>query len=504
MTNCAPLPPPKIKREIIDFHSHHSEEVYKQIFDTPSIKDYELYELKRKERILTPEHCYRFFDRHRLIDEKKDLIELHISRRVQLFFQQAILCYNTPFYYEADSALDQVGQGGSLNIPAVFYNGIALTQESTHKTQAAHSSTLPCLYAYPKDIYGNLIRDQRFVFLRYTNYYKQQNATVELPIEVNQVDSRLDGTSQQNKLRQDAIILINQVARSKMNPTDATKKFLSKLVERIAQLGNELSPEDARRDVLWIYFTHVREIGNGVVNSSQIFDQIMGVKLSPSDEVLRNVVYRKRYEVIQEAECIECEIAHRIFDAEKRIFGSIVQSFKKVDYRLRIVLLQRSSTSREKQFYEKYFCASLEQLFANLAAKQAKLRKVRDEINAFNQYQWQQIYLLGDDLSRQFSRLENLELEYRAKLFKGLRKDYAHWYQREFVEAFKAIYPNEPMSQPMVSRLEQPTRLKPGEGFYCTPENQRRKEINISKAQKIADTYGIDVGLFLACLITSQ
>lgn len=484
---------PTFKREDVDFKPHDEPKWHLQVFNSNGMKDWDVAELKLKKRSITDEDVARFSDRKNLIEEKREWIEEHVSRRIQLFFQQSILCYNTPFVYQSEGAEDQIGIGSSVKLNANL----------THKTQAAHSSTMPCLYACPKDESGKIDLNKRFVFLKYAHSYNQHNATIELPEEVNKADCLIDGTAQQEKLRASALGIINRVAEAKIDPTKATKQFLKAFEGRLIQLRDELSEDDLRREVVLIYLSHVQEVIEGIADSPLIFDQILGVNLPEPEKILRDVVYKRRYELIQRAEFIESQIAKRIFQAQKEMFGRKAASFKSVDYRLRYALLEGATTERERTFYEKFFCTSLEQLRTNIANKQQKLRTVENAAHRIEKDKKPEIVSLRRDLRVFLRDLQKLEFEFRSKLFKGLRVEYKDWYQREFVSAFKNDHPGEPMSQAMVSRLEQPSRLRPADGFYRTPESQRKKEIDIAKAQKISSTFGIDVGLFLPGLISS-
>ncbi|NGX55791.1 MAG: hypothetical protein K1060chlam5_00018 [Candidatus Anoxychlamydiales bacterium] len=473
---------PKGKREIVEFQPHESDKWYRQIFDANSIKD----DLPTQ---LSPDQKKYFSDRISVINDKKELVEQHVDRRIQLFFQQAILCYNTPFYYEAEGAEDQIGKGST-----------------TVKTQAAHSSTFPCLYASPKDANNKADKDKKFVFLKYSHFYKQQNATVELPIEVNQADTAMDGKKNEAKLRTSSLKIINDLAQGKIDPTNATKRFLMVFESRLNKMLEETEEGTPRHLVLTTYLNHLLEIKNNINENPEVFDQILGVKLPTEEQVLREVVYRKRFELIKQSEFIESRIAKRFFEAQKTMTGTKTKSFKNVDYRLRYVVLEQAKTEKEKRFYERLFCCSLLQLQTTFEYKKFTLRdgdKVHG-IKKFRENNQKEIDKLLVDLNSFRNEIENLEIKFRADLFKGLRVDFKHLTQTKFAQSFKALYPTEPMSQAMVSRLEQPARLTNTKVAYISPENQRRKEMSIEKAQRIAQIFEIDTGLFLPGLITSD
>lgn len=482
---------PTLKRESIDFQPHDKLKSQQQIYNSNSIKDWEVTGLKGKKRFTGTEIKY-YSNSKKVIEDKREWIEQHLDRRIQLFFQQAILCYNTPFIYDAKGAADQIGKGGTLK----------LNSKVKHKTQAAHSSTFPCLYASPKDQNGNADPTKRFVFLKYSHSYNQHNSTVELPIAVNQSDTNLDGKIGENKLRDSALKIINKVAKGEINPTKATFSFLKTLKKNIKDRLDHTQETSLSHDVFKIYYRHVLEVRKSLKDNSAIFDQIMGVKISDGNEKLREIVYKKRFNVIQQAEFIESQIAKRIFQAQKEILEDNTEK-KIIDYRIRYILLEGKEDTEESRFFQKLFCTSLEQLESKLSNKPQDVRE-RKALEKIKTTKRKQIEDLQRDLRHFRRNLQKLELDFRSKLFRELRIDFKDWYQKDFVANFKVLHPAEKMSQSMVSRLEQPARLPRGNIMYRTPENQRKKELDVKMAQKVAATFNIDVGLFLPSLISSE
>ncbi len=483
---------PTHTRRTLPFEDPDKETSHLQIYHANSIVDQSLTDLKSKKRKPTQEEIEFYSERKKLIHSMQDQIESHLDRRIELFFQQAILCYRTPFIYEAEGAEDQIGKGGDIQ----------LSKGLTHYSRAAHSSTLPCLYACPKNPDGTARADERFVFLKHSHVYNQHNATIELPIEVNNADSLLDKKSKEQGLRTHALTLINSLAKGTINPTRATRRFLKLTEQELIKGINKLEKTDLRRKVFTIYLSRLRDVREELKTSPELFDQIMGVNLGESDGIqqLREIVYKKRFTLIQESASIESQIAKRIFLAQKKMIKSKCASLSKVDYRLRYALLQ-SAKGQELRLLEKLFCTSIDQL--NSALKKNTKRRVKETINAFKAKHIHELTNLQRELRIFHRSLVKLEFTYRSELFKGLRKDYKQLLQREFVAKFLKKHPEEAMSQAMVSRIEQLGRpLKTT--IYKSPIEQRRKMMNIAKAEKIADTFGIDVGLFLPGLIASD
>jgi hypothetical protein len=471
---------PTYQRETTKFQK--DAKFHSEIFDVMSIFDNEL----PKTPLRVKEKKY-FQDRNVVIQDKKNLIEDHLDRRIELFFQEAILCYNTPFYFEAEGAENQIGTGSK-----------------TFSTQAAHSSTFPCLYAYLKDENDQKIESSKFVFLKHSHFYNAQNATVELPTEVNQTDTALDGKINEKKLRDASLKIINDIAEAKISPIKATKRFILILEARLKKMLQESEENTSRHLVVKIYLDHVLEIKENLNNNPHVFDQLMGVTLPTKEKNLREVVYRKKYNLIQQAEFIQSKIAKKIFDAQKQMVGIRTKSFKNVDYRLRYIILKSSKNNVEKRFYERLFCTSLDQLTACLNYKKDRLRTFQNITIIFQEKNKDIINQLHIDLQILRKDLEKLEIEFRSSLFKGLRVEYKNFSQMDFSLSFKIKHPEEAMSRSMVSRLEQPSREKPTDQKYKSPLSQRRKEMTIDTAKKIAETFEIDFALFMPSLITSN
>lgn len=476
------------KRESVGFEG--ADKWHLQIFHADSVKDWALAE-PHAAGCSALSHAY--LDRFAVIEGEREPTMEHVARRVQLFFQQAILCYKTPFVFEADGAEDQIGKGTSVK----FCHHI------THKTQAAHSSTLPCLIAIPKDDAGALVPERKFVFLKYSHAYALHNSTYELPIEVNQTDTYLDGKTTEAKLRTAALALLNRVAAGELNPQQATSEFLEKFQERLNESIDHLAVDDPRRLVAQIYLEQVETIIEDAEAGDDYFDAILGVQLPGATDVLRRVVFERRYRVIQEAEFIESQIARAIFNLQRTLTRRAPRHLKKVDYRLRYALLNGAGNERERRFYEKLFCCSSQQLLAGVADDATKRAKLIKTFESFEVKHADGIAKLRRDIRTLRRRMQRLEFQFRADLFRGLRVEYRHLTQRAFADAFKQHHPDEPMSQAMVSRLEQPARL-PTPRVYLSPVNQRRKEMTFEKARLIAQEFGVEAGLFQPCLVASD
>ena len=296
-------------------------------------------------------------------------IEDHVDRRIQLFFMQLICCYNTPYTFSWGKAEDQYGTGGIYKVK----NEAGRT--TTVKTQAAHSSTLPCLIAEDRANAGG----RKFVYLKGSQSYIQQNGTVQLLINVNQADTELDGKHGTGGLREDAIRVINRVAQGAIRPRAGLKTFLRHFKRQIHLKIANLRATDTRVNVLNRYLARVESVERAILADNGYFDQLVGVAVRghEKENLLRNITYKKRFKLIQNCEAIESEIALAILNAQNSMFGTRLESLKSVNKSLRYVLLS-SGRSEYRRVLERLFGTSLAGLQAGIERNEARLRKFED------------------------------------------------------------------------------------------------------------------------------
>jgi hypothetical protein len=401
----------------------------------------------------------------------------HFERRMQLFFLQLISVWKTPYEFEWKKAESQYGKGSR-----------------DQDTVGAHSSTLPCLVAYHRGIEP---RPQGVVYLKHAHSYIQHNATVVLPKFFNDADSEIDGNLLKSALRNAALEIINDVAACKYGVREGMKKYLASTEEAIESAFG--SAKKAPTIVaLELYKGHLATLRWHMENDPGYYDQLIGVKIGNGDRanVIRDVVFASRFKLIQDCETIESEIARKILNAQNIMLGQTKQALDKIDYRLRYVLLDEPDTQYRRAL-EKLFCTSIDQLRMGVDRSRA--------ISSFRDKEANRpvIASLKRDLRALIREMGNKELDYRSSLFRGLKERVHRWRHIDFVAQFKAKFPGEPMSTTMVSRLQQRTRAAYENRRYLTPLNQRRKNLDVAKAMKIAETFKVDAGLFLPAVVSS-
>ena len=429
---------------------------------------------------------------------KGEWVETHVERRIQLFFLKLIVCYQTPFIFSATKAEDQIGGGCTVALKSA-------EGSVKHKTQAAHSSTFPCLYAQSLEKGA-----KKFVYLKHSHLYNQSNATVELPIYVNQTDTFID---ESQGLREEALKIINRAARGKISPQKGIQKFVSTLAKVITKAQEKLPKADLRQLVLKMYLNVALEMQENLSKEDpDIFDYLLGINVQNDTKAsrLRDVVFAKRFKLIQKTQSIETEIARKVLDAQNKMLKKRHKSLKSLDPRLRYVLLE-SASSANRRCLEKLFCTSLEQLQADfkkigesLREGEKKAAEKKARITSFRDQHQEEVEILNRDLRNLFMDMNREELLYRSQVFRGLRKSVHDWTQQYFSDKYRRAYPSDSMSRSMVSRFEGYCAPVNTTKQYRTPDSQRKKVIDMQRAERIASTFEVDLGIFLPSLVSSN
>jgi hypothetical protein len=418
-----------------------------------------------------------------------DGIEVAIERRVALFFQQAILCYNmTSFTFHLCGADDQIGTSPSITIKCQDGRKIRI------KREAAHSSTLPALIAKAKD--GST--PNGFIYLKGGSSHAQHNATIGMHECVNGADELIDG--RENGLRYVAIKILNRVASDGLDPIAATKEFLNSFKNRINVIKVRLNNLDKRRFVLIKYDEKVNSIITAVNENKKFFDYLLGVNINHDDEKetgIRSVIYKKRFDMIRLQENLESKIGKLIDDAKQLIINKRDRSH------LESILLKDFKNSPYRHVFEK-MTGKTAAVFDDdypLKDKVGYKRWAKRIENLQVEYR-DLINNLTRSIRINFRSFSCSEFGYRASVMKDLRCRVNNWTQKEFAKKYEQVTQIK-VSQSWVSRLEQLSRLNYKEN-YITPLSQRRVYIGLSEIQNCASTLNVEPGLFLPFVITSE
>lgn len=443
-----------------------------------------------------------------------DLIQHHVASRTARFFQQAVMCYNTPFHFEIADTEGQFFTAPTLKVA---------TKKNVMKTvkyQAAHSSTIPGLKACLRSDMAKA-KPHYFSFLPGSHMENLDNSTVGLPIWVNQMDTLIDGRSKQpNVLRSDTIALINQVALAQITPNEATRQFLNCFENRLISRPRASTTMNAEKgEVIRQYLLqvqHMKVLAAKPENSQEphpFFDSLLSVNVSneKAEDVpkIRKIVYARKYEIIREAQLLESKIHEIILEGIKQ-FNHEQKHF------IKLALLYRVKNDTPlKKALEKLFCISVAGIEQNPAL-----------VASLEQYYQDNKVILDNklrDIRIQLRNFRKMEQSFQAMLLRDFRKNLRNLTQKELSDKTIAVIAQKKMAElakavpdlnkvrelqltatspSTISRLEN-SRIHIVKAFK-TDENQRRKPLNLHHAVLLSEALKIQPGHFFCSFFNSD
>lgn len=466
---------------------------------------------------VTPAVYQRLGNPELLCEDYSDLIDHHIRFRAALFFQQAVACYNTPFYFEISKT-----EGQFFEAPGLKVRYSATSKDMIIRYEAAHSGTIPGLKACLRSEMQPGQTPHFFTYLKDSHMEVMHNSTNGLPAFVNKIDTLIDAKAEtQGGLRNSTIALINELARGVLTPTAATQQFLANLEQALItrpQHSSRITPEKLR--VIEKYQTAVRSMRlqaavplqmNGI---HPFFDYLLNVNVSREDQVdtaqIRKIVYTRKYELIRESLFTESKIQMQI----NQRFPNIDTPAQKHFLRAALVYFVSNDQPLCRKL-EKLFCVSLAGLRQNPALIQQLNNYIHQNLTPFN--------LMTRDIRatlREYTRLENA---FQAMLIRDMRVELRHWKQQDLSAAITnviaqkvlkqqmKVQPNWekiralqaiPRSQSTISRLEN-SRIHIQKSFI-TPENQRRKPLTLHYAKVLSKALNVQHGHFFSSFFASE
>ncbi len=406
----------------------------------------------------------------KLIDHYADSMEHHIEKRVAIFFQQLVACYQTKLHFEIGKTLNQ---GESAPALMASKNG---TIRKLCPRNAAHSSTIPCLIAYRGSEWDAHQRDELevlegFVYLKGSHIYGLCNSTIDMPRAINEADIAIDGNSEGSALRTKSLALLNKAAQGDLTPVKGLKNFLLLLINTVHEKRGTVAKEDVRK-ALEYYEKILNGIQNSIANDPEIFSHWLDIQVDPSDEssLMRKTIYHIRYGAIRNNLLSQALIIDMIETVRKQIFNQM-------------------KTEKRYCFAEEAF----RQVLVELAAEsdRPRLRKLFNlpaETNRKPTYETTKARILKEkklllpllkELSRKMAQMRNDEISHRSSLTKTLR-EVKGWTQDDLSAKIKKNFPSLPSSRSTISRVE-----------------TGAKSIDSNYASKLSKVFKVDAGLFM-------
>lgn len=409
---------------------------------------------------------------NQLIDFYANSMQLHVEKRVAIFFQQLVACYQTKLHFEIGTTLDQ-----GESAPALKYETPDGISHKLCTRNAAHSSTIPCLVAYKESEWKDFIDNKidaaaGFIYFKGSHLYGLCNSTIDMPRAINEADIAIDGKSNDSALRKASLELLNKASQGQVSPMDGLKDFL-KILTTMVDDKKHTAPKDDVKRALRHYARILKNINESINDDQEIFNQWLDIRLDPTDESaeVRKAIYHIRYKAIQ----TNLEAQAKVIDKIDRVKNTIFSAMKK--------------EKTKYCFSEDAFKHSLINLANDDDA--IRLRKLfnlpaeNDTIAAYVKsknrilLESKQIKILLGEISKEFARMKSAEIGERSSLTKKLRKA-KNWTQKNLSNEIAKLYPNLPSSQSTISRVE--TRAKIIDEFY---------------AEKLSKVFKVDAGLFM-------
>ncbi len=421
-------------------------------------------------------------DKTFLIQESEEMIETHIDKRIALFFQELIVCYDVPFFFEIGETQHQAPSAPTLAKKA---GG----EEVKVPFNSAHSSTIPCLYAYPRKEWVEWGKNPEgkekpkpFVYLKGSHVYNSQNATIEMIKLVNSADISLDGTRHSaDQLRTKSIDLINKTAKGVLTPQMA---FLAFLKETKQILESKVKSSDVKpeiRAILDIYLERIEAALTEAENGSYL-DQLLDVRIDGEKREagqLRSILYKRRFDIIRRSVEKQSVIAKRIEEVSAKILGIDRRppNFRKA---LKQKVFALATSANEKKTLAKLFNVSQEQLKKDLEGKRTtSANKLINDPRFKGDFD-----NLMREIRKECRELVKEEFAFRAQVTRDLRQ-FKGWRQVDLAESYKSKFKLS-ISQPTISRLENTIKLVDG-----------------AIAHRLAELFEVDPGIFFPALFTS-
>lgn len=294
----------------------------------------------RRVKSLTPVELARYSTPEGIIELNKKGIKLAIDRRIMLFFHQAISCRNMKaFTFSSTGAAGQIGTSAKITFSST--QGTS----TTHKREAAHSSTNPGITATPVD--GSM--PSGFLYLGGGSSAAQHDATIGMENGVNGGDELIDGNGNDGKLRDVSAKILNQV-RNGLDPRVATQKFIKAFDKAVVASAEPLEDDDTRKLALEFYHQRISKIKQLAVKP-EFFDRLIGLSIDPKDpdvDSLREELFQKRYDIILLQEVVESRIGKQLADAQ----ASMGRDKSMLEY----ILLKKFANTPFREASEKLFC----------------------------------------------------------------------------------------------------------------------------------------------------
>lgn len=410
-------------------------------------------------------------------EKYEEMIRDHINRRVAIFFQQLVCCYNTRLHFEIGRTLHQGESATSVQL--VDHNN---KKSKLCVRNAAHSSTLPCLVAYDGGKWKrykeqNGPKPEGFIYINDSDTYKRANSTLEMPRDINEADIEIDGNEDSSILRSKSIALINEVSMGKKEPQEALEDFL----KEITKLSKDKAQTARKRGVkkaLEYFADELKELKQAS-KTPVFYENLLGVRVDANEtsSIARKTVYKLRFQAIRKDQMIQSEILGKIDAVRSQVLAAVKNGRTPTYFEdaFRDLLTEKMRTDQDRMRLKKLFSSTEGHYFRETPSRRTTYEKTKRLVEG----QLPLIETLAGDLQVDFRSRKREEILARGKITRVLRNAKGLT-QTELAAQIKAIFPNAVASQPTISRIERNERI-----------------IDKAYAKELAKAFKVDPGLFL-------
>ncbi len=413
----------------------------------------------------------------RRVEAHQHVIEDALERRVSIFIQQLVAVYGTRLHFKVGTTSAQPQSAGAITLESPS------GKKATYKRDAAHSSTIPVLWA-SKQVGGD-----QFVFMKESQAHTLSNSGISCAKEINEADREIDEKYKAHSLLRDkAIAILNRASNGDITLEEGVTLFLDAalLITNERRLN---AKEPAVRRVLDFYSDHFAYIRDGVVFDAAFFDEHLNVRIDPDDRAstTRRTIYHLRFKAIQDAHLAQSKLVARVKKVKAEVMGVVTRKPTYFDDAFYYTLVAQMSTPLDRKAVIKMFNLPGEGIgiwrsqdpavkIDKASTRKAtylgtKKRKVTPHVA--------KIKALATELKLEMRHLRTEEILKRGAVLRVVRNERG-WQQWRLGNKIKAAFPHAPASQSTISRSETGVRI-----------------VDKDYARKLAYVLKVDPGLFM-------
>lgn len=402
------------------------------------------------------------------IDTYRPMIDQHIERRVANFLNQLVVCYQTKLHFEMSYTADQGDNAKPIKL-------ILGRSSELVKREAAHSSTLPALNAYDLNAWNTYkknggVKPPSYVYVKGSECYRNNNATMEMPKAINDADGELD-----EFLRPFALDLLNQASNGEISPQKGVKLFVKEAI-RISNDTWYTQADAGVQKALEIFWDKLKDVDDSLKDPEN-FNRLISLKITGDQpERLSQIAYKIRFKSIRDHQLSESQFHTEIKTVSDRVnsamksTGSALHFFDDAFRDIILCNLNSQDTVRMKKFW-------------NHTPTQFQSETERKNYMATVDYivdnHSPAILTLVSLLSQLMANMRANKIEMRGAITLAIRGA-LNWSQRDLSGRINTLYPHLPSSQPTISRIENNIKL-----------------IDFDYATKLSQVFKVDPCLFM-------